>query len=138
MKIKSIILLIFSILFLISCDKNDEFTSKSDLLIGSWINEQTKDTLKTYERADNLKDKDYGFIFRSDGIFVERKNAGWCGTPPISYEDFKGIWIKNDSIIDITVKYWGGLSDYKWKIIFLDKSRLTIAILFEGDHFENK
>jgi hypothetical protein len=138
MRVRNIILLIFSILFLISCDNNDGFNINSDLLVGSWINEQRKDTLKTYDRADNLKDKEYGFIFRSDGIFIERKNAGWCGTPPISYEDFEGTWIKNDSIISITAGFWGGLAAYQWKIILIDKSNLTITASSEEYYFENK
>ena len=63
--------------------------------------------------------------------FSTNKNAGWCGTPPISYADFEGTWKKSDSTISITVGYWGGLLDYQWKIVSIDNKSLTIVKLQE-------
>lgn len=61
--------------------------------------------------------------------FIERKNSGWCGTPPVSYSDFEGNWSINDSLLNVSVAYWGGLADYQWKIISLDDKRLTIVVV---------
>lgn len=67
-------------------------------------------------------------------MFIERKNAGWCGTPPIAYADFNGSWAKNDSLIDITVDYWGGVANYHWKIISIDNNNLILCKLKEEYH----
>jgi len=138
LKIMSIInkmILFLSMILLIACEKEIEpVTDVSDNLIGYWINPVINDTILTYEKANVFIDNDYGFAFKSGQIFIERKNAGWCGTPPISYADFEGTWIKTGSIINITVGYWGGLADYQWKIISIDKNKLAIVRLEEEYH----
>ena len=137
MKTINKMILFLSIIILIACEKSNEpIVNNSDKLIGYWINPVATDTIWKYERANSLKDNDYGFAFKSGQLFVERKNAGWCGTPPISYTDFDGTWTKNDSVINITVGYWGGLADYQWKIILIDNNSLTIYRLKEGYHLE--
>ena len=70
----------------------------------------------------SLKKNAYGFGFKTGHSFVERKNEGWCGTPPVTLKDFQGTWAKHDSLIDINVPYWGGTAHYQWKIISLDNS----------------
>jgi hypothetical protein len=129
MKTVNKMILFLSIIILIACEKSNEpIVNDSDKLIGYWINPVAIDTVWKYERANTLKDNDYGFAFKSGQLFVERKNAGWCGTPPISYTDFDGTWTKNDSVINITVGYWGGLADYQWKIILIDNNSLTGSV----------
>lgn len=137
MKTINKLILLLSIVTLIACEKSNEtetLVNDSDQLIGNWINPIVIDTIWKYERANSLKDNSYGFSFQSRQLFVERKNAGWCGTPPIAYSDFDGTWTKKDSIIKITVAYWGGLVDYQWKIISLDDKNLTIYRLKEVNH----
>lgn len=122
--------LIFSaaiLLLFITCERDNIIIDESDLLTGFWINPQATDTLITYERAGSLKENDYCFSFQSNGRFTERKNAGWCGTPPVVYSDFEGSWQKNDSIVTISVAFWGGTAQYRWKIKTIDKERLTIV-----------
>ncbi len=124
--------LLLTVMIFFACEKENKlFFNKNDKTIGCWVNPITVDTLWKYTRAKSLKDNDYGFIFYSDQRFVERKNAGWCGTPPISYADFDGTWSKKDSVIDITVKFWGGLADYQWKVISVDDNNLAILKLKE-------
>jgi hypothetical protein len=138
MKVINNMILFLSILILISCDKNDELSVlDSEDLYGCWINPVINDSLSTYEKANSLKDNDYGLAFKSGHVFIERKNSGWCGTPPISYADFDGTWTQTDSIINITVGFWGGSADYQWKIISIDKKKLKIIRLKEEYHFEN-
>jgi hypothetical protein len=127
----------------IACDddllRTDEHAKNStEYLIGNWINPQYTDTIITYQKADTLKNQDYGFSFRLADQFTERKNSGWCGTPPITYSDFEGTWIQHDSILDIQVAYWGGMADYKWKILSLDNKKLTITVLETEYHFEGE
>jgi hypothetical protein len=74
-----------------------------------------------------LVDNEYGIVFNSDGNILERKNAGWCGTPPLIYNDFNGTWEIKDPTIKIHVAYWGGMADYSWKIITIDNNELNIV-----------
>lgn len=136
MKTKNKILLFFSIVTMIACENNVPIIDDSDLLIGYWVNPVANDSTTTFERASSLLDNNYGFAFKSGQVFIERKNSGWCGTPPISYADFEGTWTKTGSIIDITVGYWGGLADYEWKIVAIDKNNLTIYKISEEYHNE--
>jgi len=124
---------------LLSCDKGDNDMNDFQLkLVGSWITYNYNDSTIIYKKVSNLKDNDYGFSFKVDGNFIERKNAGWCGTPPITYADFEGTWILNDSIIYIVLGYWGGQVEYKWKIIALDNRNLSIFKLYENYIYENE
>ena len=139
MKTNIKMILYLSIITLIACEKNnDPIIDKSDNLIGYWINPAANDTTITYTRTNSLKDNNYGFVFKTNQVFIERKNAGWCGTPPISFADFDGTWTQTDSIIKITVGYWGGLADYQWKIISIDNNNLTIYKIKEEYHIENE
>lgn len=117
---------------------NEASENTGGYLIGNWINPQYTDTIITFQKADTLKNQDYGFSFRLPDQFTERKNSGWCGTPPISYADFEGTWNQHDSILDIQVAYWGGKADYKWKILSLDGEKLTLVVLETEYHFEGE
>ena len=132
-----LIILLFGFSF-IACEKNNDNTAASnDDLIGSWFNPQYNDSIATFERSEGLLDNEYGFSFHEENTFIERKNAGWCGTPPISYADFDGTWTKNDSIIEITVDYWGGTADYTWKIVTINEALLKIYVIKQDYHLEN-
>jgi len=121
------IFLLLTLFAFLSCQKSEELMNyESEKLIGYWTNPQLNDTLWSFERINRLPDNQYGFAFKTGQIFIERKNSGWCGTPPISYADFDGTWSQNDSIINISVGYWGGMIDYHWKIIWVDKEKLTV------------
>ena len=125
------------LLVFIACSKSEEFDIQlEDEIIGSWVNPAYNDSTITYEKANSLKENDYGFQFKTEHQFVERKNSGWCGTPPIAYADFDGTWTRNDSIIQIEVAYWGGTVDLKMKIIALDQKNLTILKIKEAYHLE--
>jgi hypothetical protein len=94
-----------------------------------WINGEFADTTYTYQRADSLSGDQYCFGFEANGVFVENKNAGWCGTPPIYYNRFEGEWSMEDSIIYISVPYWGGMSQYTWKLLEINEDRFTYAVI---------
>jgi len=114
------------VIFFIGCEKNIEIEQKSNSLIGYWINPQTTDSIVKYSKSPNLVENDYGLAFYSDGTLTERKNSGWCATPPISYSDFEGSWEKTDSLISILVDYWGGIASYQWKLINIDNNGLIV------------
>jgi len=117
----------------ISCEESSDpvAVDESDLLLGYWTNREFIDTLVRYERAAELKENIYGIGFKVEHVFVERKNEGWCGTPPVTLRDFEGTWTKNDSLVDVDVPYWCGMAHYTYKIIELDNSSLTLALVWQ-------
>jgi len=120
-------LLLFSLVCLTSCESNFDLKSENaELLIGNWISPLYIDSLVQYTRAEALKDDYSGISFKSENLLIERQNAGRCGTPPISYANYNGTWSKTGDIIDISVDFWGGKINRKWKVITIDEKTLTI------------
>jgi hypothetical protein len=128
MKFKAIFLSTAFFVFL-ACSQPEELTDSQLKITGFWINQQVDEDLYSYQRADLLKDNDYCFFLGEDGKFIERKNAGFCGTPPVSYADYEGSWTLIDSVLTISVPYWGGNSTYKWKVVSVDHTNFSIVRL---------
>lgn len=119
-------ILFISVFAFISCEKVEVFNTS---VVGVWTNPQYNDSIIVYERSNILPENEYGLEIKADGTIIERKNAGWCGTPPIAYDDFTGKWTGNDSIINIEVMFWGGTEKLKWKIVSFDDNKLTVKQL---------
>ena len=119
---------------LVSCEKmvNDaEILGENADIIGTWIEDGYEDDVTVMERVERFDNNKYGFTLNEDGSFIERKNAGWCGTPPIYYDNFEGEWKAiSDSLLEITVGYWGGTMSYQLRIISLDSEQLKIKYLY--------
>jgi len=134
--------MILSVIFLASCAEMDEVSEmlgENEEIVGTWVEESLEDQVTTMKRAQNLAQDKYGFTIREDGTFIERKNAGWCGTPPISYDNFEGTWeALSDSLLDITVGYWGGTITYQMRIVSLDNQYLRIRYLYGDNRADSK
>ncbi len=123
-----------------SCAKENmgpENLGKNVGIVGTWIEESDmslpvpEDSTTRLIRSEELDQFRYGFSIKEDGTFLERKNAGWCGTPPISFENFEGTWSAlSDSLLQITVGYWGGTMSYQIRIVSLAKETLRIRYLY--------
>ncbi len=106
-------------------------------IIGVWVEEGYEDDALVLNSAAELDQNKYGFVLHEDGSFVERKNSGWCATPPISYANYDGRWrALSDSLLDIVVGYWGGSVSYQIRILGLDDKQLRIRYLY-GEEREN-
>jgi hypothetical protein len=129
---KKTILAIFSIPFLFgACTKDDIKIDPNNLLIGVWNYSDFQDNTYIYSRSNEFIDN-HCYRFNSDRTLTERKNSGWCGTPPISYADYSGTWtILNDTLIQINVGYWGGTTRYKLDIEAIDSNSLKASIVPE-------
>ena len=100
-----------------------------ELLLGTWIKSESIDLYTTiYSRTDSLIVNEYGFIFNSEDFFLERRPVGPCGTPPYLYDDFQGTWVAQDSTLQVTTGYWGGVLERTWKVVSIDENNLTILI----------
>jgi hypothetical protein len=127
---KSIVFIFLLCLALFSCRKDDIVLQSSEInLKGTWVDPEYSDTLVTYTKADNLIENHYGFTFKEGNVLVYRQNSGFCGTPPIVTADYEGTWTQSDSVVDISVGYWGGISKYTWKIISVDNQYLVFSII---------
>ncbi|MEN8157321.1 MAG: hypothetical protein ABFS10_10230 [Bacteroidota bacterium] len=142
------LLVLFAIVVLGSC--SDEMMNPEELgqnagIVGTWVEEisvalnAADDGSALYKRADEFDQEKPGFTINEDGTFIERKNAGWCATPPISYDNFEGTWVAlSDSLLEITVGYWGGTLLYQMRIISVDQEKLRIRYLYADSLTESR
>ena len=133
-------MIFFLALITLACEKelmDTEALGANEGVIGTWIENGYEGDVTLLLRGHQLDSSKYGFILKEDGSFVERKNAGWCGTPPISYKNFEGSWVAlSDSLLEITVDYWGGIMTYQIRIVSLQGEELQIRYLYTNDRVE--
>lgn len=79
------LLFLLPILNLTSCKEKVSEQTSADDIFGCWVYYKQQDSINVMHKAAGLDSNNYGFIMFPDGNFLERKNAGWCGTPPIYY-----------------------------------------------------
>ena len=86
------VLILASLLILFSSCKHDEVIPDNTpiTLHTAWTNPEYIDNTITFKKSDALASDTYGVQFLEDGSVVEHKNAGSCGTPPITYDYFYG------------------------------------------------
>jgi hypothetical protein len=128
---------LIAMVLMISCEKEVlelDALGENVGIVGTWIEKAYEGDTAHFERARKLDDQKYGFTLGEDGSFVERKNSGWCGTPPISYANYDGTWeAVSDSLLSITVGYWGGMMTYQMRIVSLKGEELAIKYLYSED-----
>lgn len=105
-------LLILIIIFIAGCEKEEEalFIDEADkIYIGYWRDRENTDSTFIFERKSKLAKDVYAFGILPDGTFLENKNAGFCGTPPITYAEYEGSWLElpGDTLL-VETEYWGG------------------------------
>lgn len=117
---------------LTSCTKETiDPDAKSLSIVGKWENPIYKNDTIIFSKVEAKEATGYYINIKSDGSVIERKNAGWCGTPPIAYSNYNGTWEMKDSVMQISVEYWGGMAEYKWKLLSVDNEKLRILRLQE-------
>jgi len=136
---KRCVFLIVAVL-LSSCEKSElalaDLGSNSGI-VGTWVEDTYMGDTLFLDRKGAFDKEKYGFTIHEDGSFTEHKNAGWCGTPPITYDSFEGSWeALSDSLLDITVAYWGGMMTYQIRIVSLDTEELAIRYLYEDNRMD--
>lgn len=131
---KKVFLPIIFLSFLISgCSKENISIDPDNLIIGIWNYSDYQDNTSIFTRNNEFINN-HCYQFNSDGTLTERKNSGWCGTPPISYADYSGTWtILNDKLIQINVGYWGGTTSYKLNIEAVDSKSLKTSYVPEDN-----
>lgn len=117
-----------------SCEKDTPVNQISDSHLGGfWISPEYHDSLIVYVKAAGFNDGP-GFEFKSGGSMVERKNAGWCGTPPVTYDNYNGSYtLSQDGVLEVVSPYWGGITRTRYSVIYLDQEKLTLMFLESGE-----
>ena len=128
------LIIICTLLFIaLGCSKDNIQIDPDNLLIGVWNYSDFNNNDNIYIRSNEFIEN-HCYKFNSDGTMTEKKNSGWCGTPPISYADYPGTWnIINDTLIQISVGYWGGITKYKLDIQSLDSNVLKVSYVSEDN-----
>ena len=128
------------VVLMVSCEKETidlEALGENTGILGTWTEDEYKGDTLLLDRSGKLDNDRYGFTIKEDGTFIEHKNAGWCGTPPITYDNFDGTWeAVSDSLLNITVAYWGGVMTYQIRIVSVDGAKLAIRYLYSLDRAE--
>jgi len=129
-----LILLAASAMVLWSCEDDlprAEMLGDNREVIGTWVESEYRSDVLWLERRGELDPERYGFSILEGGAFLEHKNSGWCGTPPISYASFEGTWkVVSDSLLEVTVGYWGGTMNYQIRLVQVEQERLAIRYLY--------
>ena len=145
-KMKKIVLfivpaLICGIVLMTGCKKQESDLEGFDNIIGCWANPVYEydiypKAIICYERVESLPYNSPSIKFLNNRKLIERKNIGWCGTPPITYGDFSGKWkIEKNNNLKIDVAYWGGMEQRTWKIIDVTDTSLRIEINVENTQY---
>lgn len=136
------LIFLFFVILLSSCEQDlleADSLGENAGIVGTWIENEYQGDTTLLKRAGDLDELKYGFTLNEDGTFVERKNSGWCGTPPISYANFEGTWeAASDSLLDITVAYWGGMMTYQIRIVSVDAEDLAIKYLYTDARLDSR
>ena len=137
---RSLYILVLVLFF--SCENdlmNMEALGDNAGIVGTWVEDEYKGDTLLLDRSGAFNKEKYGFTIHEDGRFTEYKNAGWCGTPPITYDSFEGTWeAVSDSLLDITVAYWGGMMTYQMRIVALSADQLAIRYLYTENRTDSR
>ena len=113
------------ILILVSCTDNPVNENIPANLEGTWVYRSHQEDVYTVEKSINLENDNSGMIILGNGKLIERKNVGFCGTPPVIYDNYEGNWESlSDTKLLINVEYWGGTENYTLEIVSVTNSVL--------------
>lgn len=102
-------------------------------LFQKWVFVDYGDEGTLYESRSRFKEDEPGMEFKKDGTLVVRQNAGWCGTPPISYANFTGTWTAiSKTEVALEYPFWGGTMKRTMTIVKLNKKELFVKLKMNG------
>lgn len=119
------ILLVLPLTSAFDTPENKEFVT----IFQKWVFVDTNEEGTLYESDTQWDEHKSGMEFRKDGTMVVRQNAGWCGTPPISFGNFSGTWTAiSKTELALEYEYWGGTMKSTMNIVKLNKKELLVKI----------
>lgn len=129
MKVTEILFSMLIFFSISSCEKENTIQPANHEYLGHWSFPEYTDSSVIYSRVNDLSMDNYGFSILGNAVFIEKRNSGWCGTPPISYAVYTGSWRElSDSVLFIQTEYWGGELELKYHIIRIENETLEIWV----------
>jgi len=104
-----------------------------DQLEGRWAHIYNDGQNAVYARATD-SDKGGWLDFAEKGELTVRQNAGWCGTPPISYATYEGgtYTLTKTGYLVLTHKFWGGIDTTHYQLASVTDDTLRMRFLGRG------
>ena len=125
------ILFLFLVLTASACTKERLPVNYDNLLLGTWYFSEYVIDISVYKRTASIPDDKPGFIFSEDGTLNQRKNVGWCGTPPVSYGNYDGTWkMLSDTLMQVKVGYWEGIESFNIDLESVNEELLRLRITY--------
>ncbi len=97
---------------------------------GTWVLDKgetiSDEIIFSFHRAKKFEQDKPGYAFKPNGLLISRQNAGWCGTPPVSYEESPGAWSQDGNKVKLNGKFWGGTMATEFEISKLDGNQLEV------------
>lgn len=119
--------IIFSLFLIGSIFFGSTAFRSTNTIQGLWVFEKYEDEHRYWKKAKRFAKDKPGLKFLANGKLIKRQNVGWCGTPPITYGNYKGTWEwTSDSVIHVTYDYWGGKAERNWRVVKLSDHSLVI------------
>ena len=125
----TILLLILGFLFPMNSE-NNQALSLEDNIVGVWEMQYTEQNKMTYKKVKKLASDQGGIEFLADGTVKLKRNAGWCGTPPISYAEFTGTWKVEGKSLIYTYNYHKQDLKNELKFIEGNERELTFELVY--------
>lgn len=135
---KQLLIFIFTFTLLSSCNKTElikkmvnrveQESTLENRILGTWANRLHNEEFVTLNKQLNIPDDQYSITFFADGTILEVKNAGWCGTPPISYAEFGGTWETKGDTVFLEAEFWGGTEPQKWFVHSINENNIEFEI----------
>jgi len=121
------IALYFGVILILSPSFKIKYKDLNEEIIGVWVYKNYNDSSSEYKKKNSFDKNEPGIKFKRNGKLIKRQNVGWCGTPPITYDNFQGTWkITSDSTLTIRYKYWDGMAEEDLLIVELNNKKLII------------
>jgi hypothetical protein len=130
---KNFLFLIFIIILISSCAKDEIKFDPDNPLIGIWDYSGQEENVTLFIRSRELSNS-FCYRFNADGTLIERNISGFCGTPPVSYTNYQGNWtLLNDTLIKVDVIYYDGKRSYNLDIEAVDANTLKVVTITGTD-----
>lgn len=102
-------------------------------LEGRWVYVSNDGENAVYARA-NGEETGSWLEFGEKGDLTVRQNAGWCGTPPISYRTYEGgsFTLSKSGQLTLKHEFWGGIDTTHYQIAEVSEDTLRMRFLGRG------
>lgn len=116
-----------------SSDSSDPVSPGQLSFEGAWGLEsiEPESGIRVYAKLGELSGNQDGYQFEQDGSLLVR-NAGWCGTPPLTYSNFEGSWLEEEyNCLVLEYPHWEEAQNFRMEILSVlgDEMRCRVGVI---------